>query len=175
MAKTKPIKKKTRTRQHVIADLAVNHIERYIFQCGFSVERVQHDYGYDLIMSTYDKQGQIENDWVVIQVKATDKLKLLRDGKTVSFSLDRRDLKLWLKEYRPVILIVYDGMKDRAYWLYVQAYFEDKRPIDLFSAPGNISVRIPMANRVNKSAVHRFAKYRDNVLKQMKGRIRHHG
>lgn len=139
------------------------------------MERIRHDYGYDLIVSTYDEHGQIENDWVVLQGKGTDHLQVLKGGKTASFSLDRRDLELWLSEYRPVILMVYDGTKNRAYWLNVQAYFEARRRIDLFTAPGNVTVRIPLGNRANKAAIRRFAKYRDNVLKQVEGRIRHNG
>ncbi len=31
--------KKKRPREHIIADLSVNHVERYVFLCGYSVER----------------------------------------------------------------------------------------------------------------------------------------
>ena len=37
--------RKRRTREHVIADLAVNHVERQALLCGFTIERVVHDYG----------------------------------------------------------------------------------------------------------------------------------
>lgn len=52
--------KKKRVRQHIIADLSANHVERYILRCGFSVERVQHDYGIDLVLFTYNSDGEIE-------------------------------------------------------------------------------------------------------------------
>jgi len=51
---------KTRTRAHVLADLSINHVDRQVLMCGFSVERVQHDYGYDLTMSTYSDIGELE-------------------------------------------------------------------------------------------------------------------
>jgi hypothetical protein len=41
--------RKRRTREHVIADLSVNHVERQALLCGFSVERIRVDYGIDLI------------------------------------------------------------------------------------------------------------------------------
>ena len=36
---------KRRTRAHVLADLSINHVERHVLLCGFSVDRVEHDYG----------------------------------------------------------------------------------------------------------------------------------
>jgi hypothetical protein len=35
--------KKKRPREHIIADISVNHIERYVFLCGYSVERVERE------------------------------------------------------------------------------------------------------------------------------------
>src|SRR6185437_14889557 len=98
---------KTRTRGHVLADLSINHVERQILLCGFSVDRVQHDYGYDLTMSTYrDDTGEFEPGLIFIQVKATDRLPQLADGRTIPWLVSRRDLKLWLAEKYPVILVV---------------------------------------------------------------------
>jgi len=53
--------KKKRPREHIIADLSVNHVERYVLLCGYSVERVEYDYGFDLVIFTYDANGEIEN------------------------------------------------------------------------------------------------------------------
>lgn len=39
-----------RTREHIIADLSMNHVERLIFRCGYSAERIEHDYGTDLVI-----------------------------------------------------------------------------------------------------------------------------
>ena len=101
---------KTRTRAHVLADLSINHVERQVLLCGFSVNRVQHDYGYDLTMATYrDDTGEFEPGNVYIQVKATDRLPRHADGRTIPWRVSRRDLKLWLAERYPVILVVYDG------------------------------------------------------------------
>ncbi len=50
-------------------------------------------------------------------------MQLVAKGKFIGFRLDRADLHSWLTEFQPVILVVYDAPGDRAYWLYVQAYF----------------------------------------------------
>jgi hypothetical protein len=41
------IRGQTRTREHVLADRGVNYVERQVLLCGFSVNRLEHDYGYD--------------------------------------------------------------------------------------------------------------------------------
>jgi Domain of unknown function (DUF4365) len=98
--------KKRRPRQHIIADLSVNYVERYVLLCGYSAERVEHDYGIDLVIFTYDANGEIENGQIYVQLKATDKLSRLADDSVIAFPLQRSDLQLWLREPMPWILIV---------------------------------------------------------------------
>jgi hypothetical protein len=63
---------KTRTRQHVIADLSVNYLERFILLSGYTLHRVHFDYGYDLAMTTYNQLGEVQPGLAFFQVKATD-------------------------------------------------------------------------------------------------------
>ena len=56
----KPPLRKRRTREHVIADLSVNHVERHILKCGCVVKRPTPDYGIDLELITFNKRGEIE-------------------------------------------------------------------------------------------------------------------
>ena len=46
--------RKRRTREHIIADLSVNHVERAILRAGHTTQRVLQDYGFDLYLTTYD-------------------------------------------------------------------------------------------------------------------------
>ena len=73
--------RKLRTREHVLADLSVNHLERHVVLCGCSIQRMHSDYGYDRIMSTFDVNGEIEPGVVFVQVKATDNLPRKRTAK----------------------------------------------------------------------------------------------
>ena len=117
------LRRKRRTREHVIADLSVHHVEGHVLRCGWVVERVAHDYGIDLELHTFDRSGQVQEGEVLLQIKATDRLRR-RSGETpVSFRVDRRDVVRWRAELFPVILILFDARKDVAYWLYVQSYF----------------------------------------------------
>jgi hypothetical protein len=165
--------KKKRPRQHIIADLSVNHVERYVLLCGYSAERIEHDYGVDLVIFTYDANGEIENGQIYVQLKATDHLSRLADS-TISFPLKRSDLELWLQEPMPWILIVYDAQADLAYWLYIQAFFEAQIEFDLSRVGDIVTVHLPASNIVDQEAIRQFARYKENILTQIQGVIKHY-
>jgi hypothetical protein len=162
------IRGKTRTREHVLADLGVNHVERQVLLCGFSVDRVQHDYGYDLSMATYNHGDEYEPGGVYFQVKATERLRRIAGGQTISWSLSRRDLKLWLEEAYPVILVVYDGQNDCAYWIHIQAYIRGRTP-ELFAGGETIAVHVPIGNRLQPEAILAIAHSKNAIHKRIRG------
>jgi hypothetical protein len=92
MPQQKPNRKKRRTREHVIADLSANHVEKHALLCGYSVERVVHDYGIDLWIATYNRDGEIESGEIRVQLKATDHLKVISSGRFVALRVDEGDL-----------------------------------------------------------------------------------
>ncbi len=63
--------RKQRTRQHIIADLGVNHTERQILLAGYIFSRPAQDYGYDGVSMTCDSNGEIEPGLIFFQVKST--------------------------------------------------------------------------------------------------------
>src|SRR5438128_1911944 len=118
--------RKRRTREHVIADMSVNHVERLVLRCGWTAERSRYDYGIDLFVKTYTADGEVQNGRILFQLKATDSPRRSADGTVLAVRLDWRDLLYWLNEPLPVVLILYDARDDRAYWLYVQEYFRTR-------------------------------------------------
>jgi hypothetical protein len=173
MAGKKPSGRKRRTRQHVIADLGANYVERFALLCGFSVERRVHDYGIDLAMSTYGRGGEVENGLILVQVKSTDHLKIVDGGKAVAIRVSQAHFRNWLLEPLPVILILYDAPSNVAYWLYIQAYFEGHSEVDWDAAGTMITLHIPRTRTVDEAAMRSFAEYRDRILSQIRGVIRH--
>lgn len=153
--------RKRRTREHVIADLSVNHVERVVLRCGWTVERSRHDYGIDLFMETYTANGEVQNGRVLFQLKATDSLKRSADGTVIPLRLEWRDLLFWLNERWPVILVVYDAREDRAFWLYVQDYFQRQRWTKRAGAATTVTVHIPIDNVLDEAAIRLFARFRD--------------
>jgi hypothetical protein len=172
VAKKRPrAERKKRTREHIIADLSAHHVEGHILRCGFTAERVVHDYGLDLYMTTYTAHGEVENDFVLFQLKATDRLKRTSDNSAVMFRLEKADLDWWLVETFPVILVIYDAQADVAYWLYVQAHF--KEPEGVLSRGKSVTVHIPITNVLNEDAIRHFTAAKSAVQAQTKG-VRHH-
>src|SRR5262249_7840727 len=115
--------RKQRTREHVIADQSVNHVERFIIDEGHTAQQFDRDYGYDLLLSTYDEEGYLESGSVYLQLKAAESLK--RVGSGYVFDIDIRDYNLWTLDRAPVILILFDASRRRAYWLHVQGFFRE--------------------------------------------------
>jgi hypothetical protein len=159
----------------VLADLSINYVERQILLRGFAVNRVERDYGLDLMMLTYNDRGEIENGHVLFQVKATDSLALGRDEATVACRVEVADLIWWQAELVPVILVLYDGQKGRAYWLYVQQYLDEKK-VSAEDLPGEqdwVTLRLPVKNKLDPEAVERFRQFCHLVLQQVKGTLKH--
>jgi hypothetical protein len=161
--------RKRRTRGHIIADLSINYLERFVLRCGHVLQRVIHDYGIDLLMHTFDANGEVQNGEVRFQVKATEQLKRLANRPIIPWRLKQSDLRHWLNEPMPVILVVYEAQADRAYWLYLQQYFEGHRRVRLTENGKTISVSVPEPNRLDEGAIREFARLRDYELHRLQG------
>jgi hypothetical protein len=156
--------RKRRTREHVIADLSAHHVEGHVLRCGWTVERKRHDYGIELYMETYNAKGEVENGWVLFQLKATDTLARSADGTTIPLHLEWRDLLFWLNDLQPVILVLFDAQEDKAYWLDVQEYFRHERWGKRAGSTTTVTVLVPAGNVLDGAAVRLFARFRDKRL-----------
>jgi hypothetical protein len=143
--------RKQRTRQHVIADQSVNHLERYIIDEGHTAQRLEKDYGYDLLMLTYDEHGYVEPGLVWFQLKAAETLQAV-DSDYV-FDLDIRDFNLWVAEEFPVILVLFDASRRRAYWLDVQRYFREDVWRGTKKGTQTVRVHVPRRQILNRVAI----------------------
>ena len=162
MARSLVHPRKRRTRQHVIADLSVNYIERFIFEAGYTVERLHQDYGYDLQMTTYDERGYVEPGVVYFQLKAAEKL--IESGREYVFSLDLRDYNLWLIDPMPVILVLFDTARRRGYWLDIQRYFQKEAARDPKAGAKTVRVRIPQKHTITTRTIHKFRGRKQEAL-----------
>ena len=154
MARTIGGPRKQRTRQHVIADQCVNHVERFIIDEGHTAQRVEKDYGYDLFLFTFDEQGYAEPGLVYLQLKAAETLPAA--GAEFVFDMDIRDYNLWMAEKFPVMLILFDASRRRAYWLDVQRYFHAEAAHRPRRGAKSVRVRVPARQVVNRRAVARM-------------------
>jgi hypothetical protein len=151
MAKHIDVPRKRRTRQHVIADLSVHHVEGFILEAGHTMQRLERDYGYDLLVFSFDEKGFSEPGMVGLQIKAAESLQAV--GSYYVFDLDIRDYNLWIHEGWPVIVILYEASRKRAYWVHIQEYFkQDNSPPPKHGAK-TIRVRVPKRQPVNRGAI----------------------
>ncbi len=146
--------RKRRTREHVIADLSHNFVERFILEEGHVVQRMEMDYGFDLWMQPFDEDGHAEVGLAYWQLKASDSITLV--GGTAAFDLDVRDYNQWRRERQPVLLVLFDAPRRRAYWLHIQGHFSD--PSARHPRPGarTVRVNIPEGQRLGRRAIRRI-------------------
>jgi hypothetical protein len=136
---------KQRTREHVIADLCENHVERLAILAGYTIQRVEKDYGYDVFLATYDDDGYLEQELVRLQLKSRTKIwKIkLRTEECFSLQVDARDYRGWCEAVFPVFLILYDADTHEAYWLHIQSYAAEQSGE---TPRRNVNLRIPRDN-----------------------------
>jgi hypothetical protein len=116
--------RKRRTREHVIADLSAHHVEGLALKCGYTVQRIVADYGFDLWLDTFSDTGEIDSDATRLQLKASDSLRQyeLAQEDVFSFPVSAKDYRLWRSAVLPVFFILYDAQVGEAYWLHVQEH-----------------------------------------------------
>jgi hypothetical protein len=164
MAKRRSTDRKLRTREHVLADLSVNYVEKQALLCGFAAHRVRADYGIDLMVQTFNRRGEVENGWIPFQLKATDHIRLVDEGRAVTCRIERADLRHWLNERSPIILALYNAREDEAYWLYVRRHFASMTGFDINRVGELVSVSIPRSNLLNRQAMRILARTKNALL-----------
>lgn len=163
------------TREHVIASLSRNYVERFFIDRGHTVGYPADDYGYDALVNTFDIQGFAESGEILIQLKASDHLTYSARRDYVSFKISVKHYDLWIHEPMPVFLVLFDAELNKAYWLYVQAYFNSNRSRKPKATAKSISLRVPVANEFNHTTVDYAQARKQLVINQIEGRIGHHG
>ena len=102
-----------------------------------------------------------------LQVKAAEALRLAGAGYV--FDLDFRDYNLWMAEKMPVVLVLFDASRRRAYWLAVKDYFRE----DPARGPrkGARTVRVHVARRqlVSRHAVAHLRGLKNDLYRRAKG------
>ena len=150
--------RKQRTREHIIEDLGFNHVEKQILLAGYILRRnSQNDYGYDGTINTFNENGEMENFSMRFQLKSTDNIHLSLQKGGFTFDLSRQDLELWLFSLVPVLLILYDAQKDVAYFIDLQAYFNQNK-LELENVRKFVRVYIPKKSVFNSIAVKELRK-----------------
>jgi hypothetical protein len=165
--------RKQRTREHVIASICANHVERFVVHLGHTVECFENDYGYDFTMFTYDDRGYAEPGYVFLQLKATDRP--VKHGKLPFYRLriSIKDYHLWNAEPMPVVLILYDAGSQNAFWFYVQRHFEQNPSRRPKKGVMSVQIQIPVANLVGAETIHELRSWKKRVTAKSRRRVSH--
>jgi hypothetical protein len=145
-------KRKRRPREHVIAEMGLNFVERQVLRRGHQLKRISEpEYGTDALMLHFSPvTNEIENGWVEFQIKATDHPNLVDNGTCVACVVETAHVhyRYW-EVAHPFILVLYDAQAHRAFWVDVQSYIDagaiDDRTTTTF--------QIPTRNRLTVRAV----------------------
>jgi hypothetical protein len=146
--------RKQRTREHILEDQSVNHVERFIIDAGHTNHRFERGPSYDLLLFTYDEESYLEPGSTYLQLKASETLKRVKS--CYVFDVDIRDYNLWMAEQEPVIFVLFDASRRRAYWLHVQHYFSEEARRRPKKKAKHVRVHVPRRQVVNRRAVARW-------------------
>jgi hypothetical protein len=122
---------------------------------------------------TYDAHGYIESGLVYIQLKATDNIKESVDGNAWDFRMEIAHYNAWTSETLPVFLVLYDAQRQRAYFLYVQRYFEENASRRPRAGAQSVTVHIPKNQRFSRNTVRYMRNRKQAILNQMEGMMEH--
>lgn len=164
--------RKRRTREHIIADWSANYVERFILERGWVGERTYYDYGYDVTVTTFDRRGYAEAGDMKLQLKATGKIEklALKNDDVYSFTITRADFNLWTESVLPVFFILYDSVREVAYWQYVQQYFQDHPPARKKSK--HVQLHVPQQNVLDSTTMQMMRQKKIEILRQTR-QVRH--
>ena len=161
-----------RTKQHLIADLSVNHVERIFLEAGHVPMGIPKDYGYDLTVTTHNSNGFAESGLIYLQLKAARRLKQASSGNGYKFSIHRKHYNLWRNEPAPVFLIRYCATTKRAYYLYLQPYFQAHGSLFKNGAK-SATIFIPHSHTFDATAVKYMHERKRHILKQLNTTVVH--
>jgi hypothetical protein len=121
------------------------------------------DYGYDLVVQTFESDGSPENGSIYMQVRGSKALSFGRDSCCVA-RIEARHLRFWINELYPVVLVRYCRKTDRGYWLHVQAEWEKLNCPMPTSATATVSLKVPKKNRLNSRGLRKIADVKAQIL-----------
>jgi hypothetical protein len=68
-----------------------------------------------------------------------------------------------------VILVVFDGQKDRALWIRIQRYISGRRTPELLAGGETLTVHIPVTSRFNSRAIRAIAQDKNVLQSRFQG------
>jgi hypothetical protein len=109
-----------RTEQHQTGDLACAAVQRVVAEAGYAVERVQNDYGEDLLVQA-GHDGVMDATRLWLQVKGTRTIARHTRKDGFAYAVRRDHVVRWRSSADPVIVVLWDLVGDRGYYAWSDA------------------------------------------------------
>lgn len=74
--------------------------------------------------------------------------------------VQRSHLLFWLKESFPIFLIVYDAVREAAFWLYIQRDVSGGKVFGLSRTENTMTLHVPVANILDETAMRRLGRFK---------------
>jgi Domain of unknown function (DUF4365) len=141
--KKKPRDYLERADSSVIDQLARN-VFNYFIPEAWVRNDLPNDYGKDYLIDLAERAGPVRKCFFV-QLKGTEELTYVDDGKAIAFKMQRRHLMYYLQEVKlPLFLIVVNVKTKQGHWICMQQYLSQ---ILAWKETNTHTVRIPTSNR----------------------------
>jgi hypothetical protein len=147
-----------RTREHIIEEMSLNFLEREVLKRGHQlIPATKREYGHDATMIHFcPKTGGIENGEVRFQLKATNNLDTEAEFAICpDIKLEHLHYWYWEAQRLPFVLVLYDAMRHRGYWVDVRRYVDDELQ-EVDPDQKTTRIRIPWSSRINVRSIDRF-------------------
>lgn len=134
-----------------------------VLNSGHLLRRPSRDYGVDVTMFHFSQSGELENGEVRFQLKATDNLRLVSNEQFATVRIKTGDIQYWSMELYPFILILYDAVEMRAFWIGIQDLLKQSLNLDQETE----TIRIPVDNELSDQTIEIFRQESLAVIKKL--------
>lgn len=126
-------------------------------QSGFILREDVPDYGCDFDAELIIESKQASNHRFPIQLKSAEKLKIIEDGKYISYSFETSRLGYLMRRVPAGgIIVLYAVAQDECYFEYCDRIYErimEEKQSDSWFANDSINIHIPVSNKLTKASV----------------------
>ena len=147
----------TRSKQSKSGDIAEQHLKLKFLERGWTAEKVEFDYGEDLMVRIFEDNGQSTPLLFFVQSKGDQDPKFNIGRNRYEFSPKPQNLSSWDSMWQPVFLVLWDHSTNVGWWDWVQRPKAKRHITD----DGNVYLGLPY-------------KLDDDGLNLMEGMVRNH-
>jgi uncharacterized protein DUF4365 len=90
----------------------------------------------------------------------------------IYFRISKRDVDLWQDEIVPVYLVVFDSRRIKAYWIYLQKYFQQKGIRARSLKTETMTIKLETSKIVDEKAIRTWRSDKAAVLTNI-GQVTH--